>query len=101
MGRRRWIGLLAVIVIAGVWPVNAPGQARSTMTFWSWRGEDRAFYEGMIKRFEAQNPGASIEFQTYKPTEYTTVLSAEAASKGTKRSRAGATSTSWSSRGTG
>jgi len=76
MGRRRWIGLLAVILIAGVWPVGAPGQARSTMTFWSWRGEDRAFYEGMIKRFEAQNPGASIEFQTYKPTEYTTVLSA-------------------------
>ena len=30
----------------------------------------------MIKKFEAQNPGVSIQFQTYKPTEYNTVLSA-------------------------
>jgi raffinose/stachyose/melibiose transport system substrate-binding protein len=75
---RRPIGaaLLAAALLAGLWPAAAASQARSTMTFWSWRAEDRAFYEGMIRRFEAQNPGVSIEFQTFKPTEYNTVLSA-------------------------
>ncbi len=68
--------VLVAIFAAGLWPSGATGQARTAMTFWSWRGEDKAFYESMIKKFEAQNPGASIEFQTYKPTEYATVLSA-------------------------
>jgi raffinose/stachyose/melibiose transport system substrate-binding protein len=30
----------------------------------------------MIRRFEARNPGVSIEFQTFKPTEYNTALPA-------------------------
>ncbi len=68
--------LIAGVCLAGLWPAGTAGQGRVAMTFWSWRGEDRAFYEGMIKKFEAQNPGVSIEFQTYKPTEYNTVLSA-------------------------
>ena len=76
MGRRAWVAVLAVALAAGLCPAGAGGQGRAQMTFWSWRGEDRAFYEGMIKQFEAQNPGTSIEFQTYKPTEYSTVLSA-------------------------
>ena len=75
--RRQVCGvLLAMVVAVGAWPAGALGQAKIGMTFWSWRGEDRAFYEGMIQKFEAQNPGVSIEFQTYKPTEYNTVLSA-------------------------
>ncbi|HLN14117.1 MAG TPA: extracellular solute-binding protein, partial [bacterium] len=41
-----------------------------------WREEDRAFYEGMIHKFEAQNPGVTIDFQTFKPTDYATALSA-------------------------
>ena len=76
MGRRAWVAVLAVALAAGLCPAGAAGQGRAQLTFWSWRGEDRAFYEGMIRQFEAQNPGTSIEFQTYKPTEYNTVLSA-------------------------
>src|SRR5207302_4719812 len=76
MERRAWVAVLAVALAAGLCPAGAAGQGQAQMTFWSWRGEDRAFYEGMIKQFEAQNPGTSIEFQTYKPTEYSTVLSA-------------------------
>src|SRR2546428_543815 len=76
MRRRIWGVLLAVALVAGLSPAGALGQEKIGMTFWSWRGEDRAFYEGMIKKFEAQNPGVSIQFQTYKPTEYNTVLSA-------------------------
>ncbi len=76
MKRRIWCVLLALALVAGLSPAGALGQEKIGMTFWSWRGEDRAFYEGMIKKFEAQNPGVSIQFQTYKPTEYSTVLSA-------------------------
>ncbi len=76
MRRQIWALLTGVALLAALWPAGAMGQARSPMTFWSWRGEDRAFYEGMIKKFEAQNPGVSIQFQTFKPTEYNTVLSA-------------------------
>jgi len=76
MRRQIWTVLAAAALLAGLWPAGAMGQAKTAMTFWSWRTEDKAFYEGMIKKFEAQNPGVSIEFQTYKPTEYNTVLSA-------------------------
>src|SRR5689334_15621570 len=76
MRTRIWAALAAAVLLAGTWPAAVAGQGRAAMTFWSWRGEDRAFYEGMIKKFQAQNPGVSIEFQTYKPTEYNTVLSA-------------------------
>jgi raffinose/stachyose/melibiose transport system substrate-binding protein len=76
MGTRIVIALLVAAAAAAGWPAATGGQARAAMTFWSWRGEDRAFYETMIKKFEARNPGTSIEFQTYKPTEYNTVLSA-------------------------
>lgn len=76
MRTRIWATAVAVALLAGMWPAAVAGQGRVAMTFWSWRGEDRAFYEGMIKKFQAQNPGVSIEFQTYKPTEYNTVLSA-------------------------
>src|SRR5579864_9256075 len=76
MTRRILIMVLAAAFAAGLWPAGAIGQAGAMMTFWSWRAEDRAFYESMIKKFEAQNPGVSIEFQTFKPTEYNTALSA-------------------------
>lgn len=76
MWRRIGGTLLVVLMVAGGWSPGAGAQARHTLTFWSWRGEDRAFYEGMIRKFEARNPGVSIQFQTFKPTEYNTVLSA-------------------------
>jgi raffinose/stachyose/melibiose transport system substrate-binding protein len=76
MTRRILIVVLAAAFAVGLWPAGAIGQAGAMMTFWSWRAEDRAFYESMIKKFEAQNPGVSIDFQTFKPTEYNTALSA-------------------------
>ena len=56
MGRRIAIVLLVAAIAAAGWPAATSGQAKVAMTFWSWRGEDRAFYEAMIKTFEAQNP---------------------------------------------
>jgi raffinose/stachyose/melibiose transport system substrate-binding protein len=76
MRRAMVAALLAAVLLAGLWPAGATGQTKAALTFWSWREEDRAFYEGEIHKFEAQNPGVSIAFQTFKPTEYQTALSA-------------------------
>jgi len=75
--RRIWVAAILLALLAGFWPGGGAGaQQKSALTFWSWREEDRAFYEGMIHKFEAQNPGVTIDFQTFKPTDYATALSA-------------------------
>ena len=74
---RIWVVAILLALLAGFWPGGGvAAQQRSALAFWSWREEDRAFYEGMIKKFESQNPGVTIEFQTFKPTDYATALSA-------------------------
>ena len=45
------------------------------LTFWSWRQEDRATYEKVIKTFEEQNPGITVKFEAYEPSNYNTILS--------------------------
>lgn len=45
------------------------------LTFWSWRQEDRAQYEGFIDTFEAANPGITVTFETFEATNYNTILS--------------------------
>jgi raffinose/stachyose/melibiose transport system substrate-binding protein len=53
------------------------------LTFWSWRVEDKAFYDEVAKEFEARNPGISVKFTPYRNTEYATILaSALAAGSG-------------------
>jgi len=46
------------------------------LDFWSWRVEDVAEYNELIRRFEAENPGIRVNFTPYQATEYNTVLSA-------------------------
>ena len=53
--------------------VAAPALAQD-LTFWSWRQEDRAAYEGFIKTFEAANPGITVKFETFEATNYNTIL---------------------------
>ena len=45
------------------------------LTFWSWRQEDKAVYEELIKTFEAQNPGITVKFEAFEATNYNTILS--------------------------
>ena len=45
------------------------------LTFWSWRVEDKAFYEAIAKDYKAVS-GDDIKFSAYKNTEYPAVLSA-------------------------
>lgn len=42
---------------------------------WSWRTEDRAAYEQLIKDFERKNPDIKVNFIPYEATSYNTVLS--------------------------
>lgn len=53
------------------------------LTMYSWRVEDKAFYENVIKNFSAANPGIKITFQSFPSADYQTILmSAMAAGKG-------------------
>ncbi|MER3553973.1 MAG: ABC transporter substrate-binding protein [Meiothermus sp.] len=53
-----------------------------TLTFWSWRVEDKDFYDDIAKQFEAKT-GIKVVYTPYKNTEYNTILaSALAAGSG-------------------
>jgi raffinose/stachyose/melibiose transport system substrate-binding protein len=45
------------------------------LSFWSWRQEDKAVYEKLIATFQADNPGITVKFSAFEPTQYNTILS--------------------------
>src|SRR6476661_3783020 len=49
--------------------------AKTDLTFWSWRTEDKAFYNDVIKKFQEKEPDISVKFETYAPENYQTILS--------------------------
>ena len=51
------------------------------LSFWSWRVEDKAFYDTIAKDYKAIS-GDDVKFQAYKNTEYPTVLAAALAAGG-------------------
>lgn len=55
---------------------KAEAQKKTDITFSSWRTEDVAVYEELIKKFEAENPDIHVTYQPYKTEEYQTVLAA-------------------------
>lgn len=75
---RRVRGLVAsaVAVAAVVVPAIGSQQAHAAteLTFWSWRTEDKAFYEAEMAKFEAQT-GIKVKFTPYLNTEYNAILS--------------------------
>ena len=76
---RRLRGLVAAAIAVSAIAVPAisalPASAASELTFWSWRTEDKTFYEGQIAKFEAKNPGITIKFTPYLNTEYNAIVS--------------------------
>lgn len=72
-------GLVAAAIAVSAIAVPAisalPANAASELTFWSWRTEDKAFYEGQIAKFEAKNPGITVKFTPYLNTEYNAIVS--------------------------
>jgi raffinose/stachyose/melibiose transport system substrate-binding protein len=72
--RRALLLVLVGVLIVGLSPV-VRGQESVKLTFWSWRTEDKAAYDRMIKVFESRNPGIKVEFIPFRQTEYNTILS--------------------------
>jgi len=75
---RRTRGLVAAAFAVGSIVVPAvaalPANAATELTFWSWRPEDKAFYEKQIAIFQETNPSISIKFTPYVATEYNAIL---------------------------
>ena len=46
----------------------------TTLTVWSWRVEDQAAYEKIFDAYEAKNEGVTVDFKTFKATEYNKIL---------------------------
>jgi len=65
ISQRRARGLvaaaIAVSVIAGPVIASMPAQAATELTFWSWRTEDKAFYEEQLGIFKERCSGLHSE----------------------------------------
>jgi len=76
---RRLRGIVATTIAVAAVVVPTIGMqsasAATELTFWSWRTEDKAFYEGQIAKFEAKNPGIKVKFTPYLNTEYNAIVS--------------------------
>lgn len=65
---------VAVLAVAGlVAGIGATAQS-TKLTFWSWRVEDREFYNDIAKQFQSKT-GIAVEFTAYTNAEYPTVIS--------------------------
>jgi raffinose/stachyose/melibiose transport system substrate-binding protein len=86
-GYKRYAALVLAAVVGITGAIIAPANAKTVkLTFWSWRVEDKAFYEQVISEFRAANRAhrnIEITFQAYPNADYATILSsAMAAGKG-------------------
>jgi len=74
---RRLRGLLAAVIAVSAIAVPVvtatSASAATELTFWSWRPEDKAFYEAQADIFKEQT-GISIKFTQYVATEYNALL---------------------------
>jgi raffinose/stachyose/melibiose transport system substrate-binding protein len=74
---------LAIAVSGSIFAVSTAKASDVDLTMYSWRVEDKAFYEDVIKSFKAKNPGINITYQSFPAGDYQTILmSAMAAGKG-------------------
>ncbi len=74
---RRLRGLLAAVIAVSAIAVPVvtatSANAATELTFWSWRPEDKAFYEDQAAIFK-EKTGISVKFTPYVATEYNALL---------------------------
>ena len=73
---RRLRGLLAAVVAVSAIAVPVvtaqSASAATELTFWSWRTEDKAFYEEQMAIFK-EKTGITVKFTPYVNTEYNAI----------------------------
>lgn len=68
--------LKSIVALAAACQLAAPVSAMAgELRFWTWRGEDKAAYEGFIRDFNKQHPDVKVRFEAFEPQNYATVLS--------------------------
>lgn len=70
---------VAAVVVAGCAPSGPAAQQGSgeeavTLSVWSWQAASSSDWDAVFDRYEEANPGVTIEFEGYQPTEYNQVL---------------------------
>ena len=65
--------VLTILLTLGAGFIAAETKS-ATLSFWSWRPEDKEAYEGFIAQFNKKYPHIRVEFVPYKNTEYNTIL---------------------------
>ena len=65
-------GLLVGCAASG--PATEEGQESVTIKLWSWRTEDVEKYNAIFDVYEEANPGVTVDFQAFKNTEYSQIL---------------------------
>lgn len=78
------VGVVALLSLAGTIFVTGPARAGDvTLTMYSWRPEDVAFYKDALAKFHTANPTINVVFQPFPSADYQTILTtALAAGKG-------------------
>lgn len=66
--------VLRMILLGMLLSLGAAFAQQTTLTFWSWRVEDREFYNDIAKQFETRT-GIRVVYTPYNNLEYNTILS--------------------------
>jgi len=77
MRRRTPLALAAIaagsVALAGCAPAASSGDD-VTLTVWSWQASTSSDWERVFDVYEEANPGVTIRFEGYQPTEYNQIL---------------------------
>lgn len=65
--------LVTGLAVAGCAPASDSGDD-VTLTIWSWQASSSPKWEAVFDVYEEANPGVTIQFEGYQPTEYNQIL---------------------------
>jgi raffinose/stachyose/melibiose transport system substrate-binding protein len=63
-----------LMILGAALAIGGMALAQNTLSFWSWRVEDKDFYNDIAKQFEAKT-GIKVVYTPYPNAEYSTILS--------------------------
>lgn len=70
-----WQGIARRALLALGLAGGLAGAAQATeITFWTWRQEDKAVYQGLFAEFTKANPGITVKFESFPNQNYNTIV---------------------------